>query len=172
MLRSAFIIFTLLLLNGCSTRGVRHYAKYQIKEHKPPIKKNKSSYNLEEQNWITKALYQEYKKWYRTPYKFGGINTSGIDCSSLIQTVYKDAFGITVSRTTDKQAKDGYLISKKSTKEGDLVLFKTGHNVRHAGIIIENDKFMHASKKNGVIISRLSNPYWKSRYWQSRRILP
>jgi cell wall-associated NlpC family hydrolase len=63
-------------------------------------------------------------------------------------------------------------VSKNSTKEGDLVFFKTGFNTRHAGIIIEQDKFMHTSQKNGVSISSLSNPYWKSRYWQSRRVLP
>jgi cell wall-associated NlpC family hydrolase len=173
MIRLTLIISLLLLFSGCSTK---HYRQHSYPQKKDTSSKSTPravpSYKPKKQNWITTALYHEYKKWYRTPYKFGGINTNGLDCSSLIQIVYRDAFSISLPRTTKDQVKKGYLVSKNSTKEGDLVFFKTGFNTRHAGIIIEQDKFMHTSQKNGVSISSLSNPYWKSRYWQSRRVLP
>ena len=175
MIRLTLIISLLLLFSGCSTKHMRQHSKPQeqnqntTSKHKP---RAITSYKPKKQNWITTALYHEYKKWYKTPYKLGGINTNGLDCSSLIQIVYRDAFSVSLPRTTKDQVKKGYLISKNSTKEGDLVFFKTGFNTRHAGIIIEQDKFIHTSQKNGVTISSLSNPYWRSRYWQSRRILP
>ncbi len=172
-MRLTLIISLILLFSGCSTKHYKQHSKSQ-EQNKNTSSKPKAtpSYKPKKQNWITTALYHEYKKWYKTPHKLGGINTNGLDCSSLIQIVYRDAFSISLPRTTKDQVKKGYLISKNSTKEGDLVFFKTGFNTRHAGIIIEEDKFMHTSKKNGVSISSLSNPYWKSRYWQSRRILP
>jgi lipoprotein Spr/probable lipoprotein NlpC len=158
MLRLTLFVSVLLILSGCSTK--------QIRQHSKP------SYKPQKQNWITSALYSEYKEWYQTPYELGGDDEDGIDCSSLIQIVYKDAFNINLPRTTKEQVKEGYLVKKNSTKEGDLVFFKTGFNTRHAGIIIEKDKFIHTSQKRGVSISSLRNPYWKKRYWQSRRILP
>ncbi|WP_321779208.1 C40 family peptidase [Sulfurimonas sp.] len=161
----------LILFSGCSSRTLRQHS-YQETSSKSQKNYAPPKYKPKKQNWITTALYHEYKKWYRTPYKYGGMNKYGLDCSSLIQIVYRDAFNIRLPRTTKNQVKKGYLISKNSTKEGDLVFFKIGYNSRHAGIVIEKGKFMHASQKNGVSISSLSNPYWKSRYWQSRRILP
>jgi len=122
--------------------------------------------------WITMALLQEYKKWHATPYRLGGLGENGIDCSSLIQQIYKDAFGIVLPRTAQSQAEKGRQVSKESIKAGDLIFFKTGANERHAGIVIEEGKFIHSSQKYGVIISQLSNPYWKNTYWQSRRVLP
>jgi len=160
MLRLTLVVSLLLLLSGCSTK---HISKTKTSKH---------LYKPQKQNWITKALYHEYKRWHRAPYKLGGSNTNGVDCSSFIQIVYRDAFNIKLPRTTKDQVKKGYFINKSSIKEGDLVFFKTGYNIRHAGIIIEKDKFMHASQKSGVSISSLSNPYWRSRYWQSRRVLP
>jgi len=38
------------------------------------------------------------------------------------------------------------------------------------GIYLEKNKFLHASQKKGVTISRLDNVYWKSNYWKSVRI--
>ncbi len=171
MLRLLLIASILLLFNGCSSRKLRQHSSTTTPT-KTIKNKQQPKYKPKKQNWITTALYHEYKKWYRTPYKYGGMNKYGLDCSSLVQIVYRDAFSIKLPRTTKDQVKKGYLVSKNTTKEGDLVFFKTGYNSRHAGIVIEEGKFMHASQKNGVSISSLSNPYWKSRYWQSRRILP
>ena len=169
MIRIAIVASLLFLLSGCSTKSSKQH--FQPKKKQSTLKA-KPSYKPQKKNWITTALYHEYIKWYKTPYKFGGINTNGLDCSALIQIVYRDAFSIHLPRTTKDQVKKGYLIKKNSTKEGDLVFFKTGFKTRHAGIIIEQDKFMHTSTKNGVSVSSLSNPYWRSKYWQSRRILP
>ncbi|MFT7003046.1 MAG: cell wall-associated NlpC family hydrolase [Sulfurimonas sp.] len=171
MFRLLFVMLcALIIFSGCSTKRVKHPSR--ITTHAKLKPKPKPSYKPKEDNWVTTALYTEYKKWYKTPYEYGGEDEDGIDCSALIQIVYKDAFNIKLPRTTKAQVKKGYLISKKSTQEGDLVFFKTGFKTRHAGIIIEKNKFIHTSSKNGVSVSSLNNPYWKRNYWQSRRILP
>ena len=166
-----FVLSLLFFLSGCSTKGVKAY-KPQIKISKTSSTKPKPSYKPKKKNWVTSALYKEYKKWYKTPYKYGGTNFNGVDCSSFIQNVYFDAFKIRLPRTTKDQAKKGYFVKRPHLREGDLIFFKTPYNVRHTGIIIEKDKFIHASTKHGVTISSLHNPYWKDKYWQSRRILP
>ncbi|MBL0707517.1 MAG: C40 family peptidase [Sulfurimonas sp.] len=171
MLRLLLIASALIVFSGCSSRTLRQHSSHST-HIKTSHYKAKPKYKPKIQNWITDALYDQYKIWYKTPYKYGGVSKYGLDCSSLAQIVYRDAFGIRLPRTTKYQVKKGYLISKNSTKEGDLVFFKTGYDSRHVGIIIENDKFMHTSQKNGVSISSLRNPYWRSKYWQSRRILP
>jgi len=169
MFKAALLLISITLLTGCSSKKSLTYNTDRVKtEHQvtqPP-------YKPKSKNWITTSLYKEYKKWYKTPFRLGGMTQDGVDCSGLIHTIYKDAFGIEIPRTTREQVLRGHKISKNSTKEGDLVFFKTGYNKRHIGIIIEEGKFIHTSQKNGVIVSQLSNPYWQSTYWQSRRILP
>ena len=155
------ILFSVLLLTGCSTRG---NPSFNTKTKNLPTKSSN--------NYITNALYQEYERWDSTKYRFGGEDFNGIDCSSLIQTIYKNAFSIKLPRTTRDQVKQGYKVSRNNLKDGDLVFFKTGYDTRHAGIIIERYKFIHASQKHGVTISSLYNPYWRNKYWQARRILP
>ncbi len=155
----------LLFLGACSSK--------KVSTHKPnKSKKITYSKKIKTHNWINTALSKEYAKWDGTPYRYGGTSLKGVDCSSLMQIIYRDAFGIKIPRTTKEQAKTGYQIKKKSAKEGDLVFFKTGRNTRHSGILVGDGKFIHSSTKYGVIISSLNNPYWKSKYWQIRRVLP
>ena len=165
------LVSLLLFVGGCSTKGAHAY-KASLNSHKTPTKKKSPPYTLVEKNAITLALYDEYLKWYGVPYRLGGSTYNGVDCSSLVQSIYRDAFGIRVPRTTKEQAKVGYKINKSSLKEGDLLLFKTGYNVRHSGIYLEKGNFLNASTFYGVTISNINNPYWRSKYWQSRRVLP
>jgi lipoprotein Spr/probable lipoprotein NlpC len=166
-MKTALFIIFVLLFSGCSTKIAPTYSKrIELQNRVEP------SYKPKSKNWITTALFNEYKKWYQTPYEYGGTCLEGVDCSSLVQTIYKDAFNIDIPRTTKEQVKRGYKVSRNSTKEGDLVFFKTGYKTRHVGIIIEKGKFINTSTKHGVTISQLNNPYWKDKYWQSRRILP
>jgi lipoprotein Spr/probable lipoprotein NlpC len=163
MLKNILIFsITLFIFAGCSIKEVQ------------PLPEPSVTVIEEEENpqWVKQALYKEYDKWCETPYKLGGQGSRGIDCSSLVQNVYYDAFGIKLPRATDEQAKVGYEIPLNSSKEGDLVFFKTGRKTRHAGIIIDKGQFLHSSTTDGVTISQLNNPYWKNTYWQTRRVLP
>jgi len=160
------VFAVLLLLSGCSSKKISKptYKNKKTKKAATTVKHTG--------NWINKALLKEYAKWDGVPYKYGGTSLKGVDCSSLMQILYRDAFGLKIPRTTKSQAKIGYQIKKNSSREGDLVFFKTGWNTRHSGIIIENGRFIHSSTKYGVMVSSLNNPYWKSKYWQTRRVLP
>jgi lipoprotein Spr/probable lipoprotein NlpC len=151
-------------LSGCSSRYVK----------KPTHISDRTKYQTKQKHILSvkSALYREYKKWENTPYRYGGNSLRGVDCSSLVQQIYKDALNIRVPRTTKQQAKVGYWVARKRVKEGDLVLFKTGYNTRHSGIYLENGNFINSSTSVGVTISNLNNPYWRSKYWQSRRVLP
>jgi lipoprotein Spr/probable lipoprotein NlpC len=163
----------LLLVSGCSTKKTpkvkKKYEASLLKRALP--KKENPPYKLKTTSAIKEALYDEYKKWYGVKYCYGGTTKNGIDCSAFVQVVYKDAFNLKVPRTTKEQAKVGYHVKKRNIKEGDLVLFKTGWDSRHSGIYIERGNFLHTSTKHGVTISNLNNPYWKTKYWQTRRVL-
>tara|TARA_R110001583_G_scaffold1565_1_gene12190 strand:- start:2448 stop:2999 length:552 start_codon:yes stop_codon:yes gene_type:complete len=116
-------------------------------------------------------LRSEYTYWVGSPYRLGGNSLRGIDCSSLVQQVFKNSFNIRLPRTTEYQVRKGYSIKKSDLKVGDLVFFKTGRTTRHVGIYMGNNEFFHVSTSQGTKISSLSNPYWKRKYWQSRRII-
>ncbi|WP_028302396.1 NlpC/P60 family protein [Oceanospirillum beijerinckii] len=119
---------------------------------------------------VKAALYREYQYWKGTRYTLGGTSKKGVDCSGLIYVVYKKQFGIELPRTTLYQSKTGVWIKQNSLRPGDLVFFRTGSKVRHVGIYVEGNQFLHASTSKGVILSRLDNPYWKEKYWHSRRM--
>lgn len=120
---------------------------------------------------VNKNFSKFYKEWKGVKYKFGGNSKKGIDCSAFIQKAYMKTLNIKIPRTTLQQSKKGKNISKSELKLGDLVFFKTGRNSRHVGIYMQDGKFMHASTKKGVTISRLDNIYFRKHYWKSQRIL-
>lgn len=120
---------------------------------------------------IKGKLYRQYQQWKGTKYKYGGLSRTGIDCSGLIYKTYREQLGKNVPRTTDLQVKTGKKIARSELRAGDLVFFKTGSKVRHVGIYIEGGKFLHVSTKAGVKISKLTDYYWKDKYWHARRVV-
>ncbi len=95
----------------------------------------------------------------------------GLDCSGFVYLTYQSRFGMTLPRTTQRQAKFGRKISPRRLQPGDLVFFKTGWFDRHVGIYVEDRRFLHVSTKNGVQLSSLEDPYWRKRYWKAVRII-
>ena len=62
--------------------------------------------------------------------------------------------------------------------EGDLLFFKIGNRrdaINHVGLVVairNNDiKFIHATTREGVIISGLNENYWLNAFFQARRVL-
>lgn len=122
---------------------------------------------------VTKPdLMMFYDEWYGTPYQWGGTEKSGIDCSAFVQKAFVEAYQVALPRTTRLQSKQGVKLDRKDAEHGDLVFFKTSRARYHVGIYLGNKQFMHVSEKKGVIISRTDNPYWASKFWQIRRVVP
>lgn len=120
---------------------------------------------------VRAALMAEYESWKGTPYRFGGESSAGIDCSALVQRIFRDSLDFDLPRSTRGQALIGQRVDKAALKTGDLVFFKPEQSGRHVGIYLDDGRFLHASSSKGVRISRLDNPYWQRYYWQSRRAL-
>ncbi len=118
------------------------------------------------------ALYHQHQEWRDTPYKEGGLGKTGVDCSGFVHLTYGTKFGLHIPRTTKKLQNVGKKIVKDQLLPGDLVFFKTGFFTRHVGIYFQNNLFLHASTKKGVILSDLQQPYWSKAYWKAVRILP
>lgn len=117
-------------------------------------------------------LREHYKLWKGTPYRLGGLTTRGIDCSGFVLVTFKALLGTTLPRTVEAQAQLGQGIGPEQLETGDLVFFRTGGATRHVGIYLEQGRFLHASTRRGVMISRLGDGYWRHRYWQARRVRP
>ncbi|MGB2078615.1 MAG: NlpC/P60 family protein [Vibrio sp.] len=117
------------------------------------------------------GMQHVYQEWKGTPYRLGGTTKRGIDCSAFTQVAMRDVYQVNLPRTTEQLAQQGSKVSRSNAAYGDLVFFKTGWRTRHVGIYVGNNQFMHASTSKGVIISSLDNVYWKSKFWQIRRVL-
>ncbi|OEF30163.1 C40 family peptidase [Vibrio rumoiensis] len=113
-----------------------------------------------------------YQSWEGVPYEFGGATKQGIDCSAFMQVAMSSVYQLHLPRSTELQSKEGEYVPESQATFGDLVFFKTGWNQRHVGLYLGDNEFMHASSSKGVIISRLDNPYWASKFWQFRRVTP
>ncbi|EMI5488956.1 bifunctional murein DD-endopeptidase/murein LD-carboxypeptidase [Providencia stuartii] len=116
-------------------------------------------------------IMDQYANWKGVSYRLGGTTKSGVDCSSFVQRTFIEQFGVALPRTTSEQESSGKSVSRNSLKAGDLVLFKTGRRMKHVGIYIGDNKFVHASTSSGVIVSEMTNEYWNKRYYAGRRII-
>ncbi len=126
--------------------------------------------NTEVEQLQNKALLESVDEWYGTKYRLGGTTKKGIDCSAFVQASFIAAFGITLPRTAREQYKVVRHISRTELKEGDLVFFNTRGGVSHVGIYLQNNKFIHASVSQGVVVSDLYEPYYLKKYIGAGRI--
>lgn len=115
-------------------------------------------------------LLQHYQVWQGVPYRLGGNDKQGVDCSSFTQQAFRQQFGITLPRTTQAQARVGERLEQVPLSPGDLLFYRSLVKVRHVGIYLGQGEFLHASTSQGVMISRVDNPYWAGHFWQARRL--
>lgn len=111
------------------------------------------------------------KPWLGTPYKYGGTDMDGVDCSGFVQQIYLQVFDIKLPRTTEEMFAEGSIVREGWLTCSDLVFFKNirGSGVDHVGIYIGNDRFIHASSSSGVVISDLTSEYYSEHFVSARR---
>ena len=106
------------------------------------------------------------------PYRRGGRDQRGIDCSGLVQAVYSRE-RIALPRTCEAQARVGAPIPVAQAQPGDLLFFADGPaDVSHVGIYAGSGAFIHASTGAGrVRVDALDDRYFAVRLRQARRVL-
>jgi cell wall-associated NlpC family hydrolase len=100
-----------------------------------------------------------------TPYVWGANGPSSFDCSGFTVYVFRH-FGISLTRTTYTQIKQGSYVSRGNLKPGDLIFFGTG-TPHHVGIYVGNNSYIHAPQTGDVVkISALT----RRDYLSARRV--
>ncbi|WP_456392500.1 NlpC/P60 family protein [Nitratifractor sp.] len=154
-------VLLLLFTSGCGP-------KYDYTIHKPKVK-----YQAPSREALSKLLNKQLGK----PYIWAEEGPDAFDCSGLVYYCYASMNMQQIPRVSRNQAKVGKEVSVKDLRYGDLIFFdttprKTGQ-ITHVGIYVGDGKFQHAAnEKEGVKISSLSKPYYRSRIKLCRRWLP
>jgi len=118
----------------------------------------------------TAKLLAAARGWLGVPYAWGGETRRGIDCSALVQIVYRTV-GIDLPRSSYEQFRMGVGIPQNSLKPGDLVFFSTnGPGASHVGIYLGDGQFISATRRQ-VEIQSMTLAYWQNAYRGSRRII-
>jgi lipoprotein Spr/probable lipoprotein NlpC len=107
-------------------------------------------------------LYNFIELWAGVPYKFGGLDKDGVDCSGLACLLEKEVYGISLPRITWQQVAVIKRKYESDLKEGDLVFFDfDGKQFSHVGVYLQNGYIVHASSIKGVIIVPLHGAIYK-----------
>lgn len=111
-----------------------------------------------------KAIVDEASRWLGTPYKYGGNDRNGVDCSGLVLQVYDTALSIKLPRVSREQKEFCSSTSVAALMPGDLLFFATGREkdrVSHVGIFVGDNRMIHASASKGVIVSDFTEDYYR-----------
>jgi cell wall-associated NlpC family hydrolase len=106
-------------------------------------------------------------------YRFGGNSPeTGLDCSGLVQTVFRNALGLDLPRTAREMASLGNRVTRSELQPGDLVFFNTmRRNFSHVGIYLGDGRFVHAPARGGAVrVESIGTAYWSKRFNGARRV--
>ena len=119
-------------------------------------------------------IIDEARSWLNTPYHSGAkIKGVGVDCGQLLIAVYENAGLLTIGECDPgyysnewhlHKSEEKYLgwvqkycdVIDRESQPGDIALFKFGRCISHGGIMISENKLIHAYFGMGVIVSEIN----------------
>lgn len=164
-LAQTLLLVSFITLVGCSSSSGKKSATAQ-----EPVDTSSEPGDQADLIPVIAALHDQMHTWHGTPYEWGGTRLSGVDCSGFVWRTLKDRFNLPVERLTTRDLIHmGTNVKPKQLRPGDLVFFRINGGM-HVGFYDTDRHFLHASTSKGVIRSSLDNPYWKSVFYQARRL--
>jgi cell wall-associated NlpC family hydrolase len=105
------------------------------------------------------------------PYRNGGADTDGFDCSGFTQYVFAQ-HGVGLPREVRDQFHAGRAVDRRALEVGDLLFFSTaGSGASHVAILVGDGEFVHAPSETGVVrVEHLGTRYWSRRFVGARRV--
>lgn len=104
------------------------------------------------------------------PYRYGGGDGDGFDCSGLVQYVFDQA-GVELPRTASLQYSRGSHIDSQYAAPGDLVFFRIDGRL-HVAIYVGDGRFIHApATGQQVTLAAIGSPYWQEHLVSVVRVL-
>lgn len=120
-------------------------------------------------------LYVESAAVIGVPWRRGGTDERGLDCSGLTARLYRKVYRKRLRHNSEEQrVLDCRKVNRSNLLEGDLVFFHDGRNrhaASHVGIYLKNHRFLHASMRHGVIVSSLDEDYYRHHWLCGGRVL-
>jgi cell wall-associated NlpC family hydrolase len=107
------------------------------------------------------------------PYRWGGSDPArGLDCSGLVQHVYKNVVALDLPRRSEEMSRLGKRVLRGELRAGDLLFFNTlGYPNSHVAVYVGEGRFVHAPSRRGrVRLDDLDDRYWRDRFNGARRI--
>lgn len=99
-----------------------------------------------------------------TPYRYGGADAGGFDCSGLVYFAYRHA-GKQIPRTTGSMWNSLQRVPAAELRAGDVLFFRIEGKVSHVGMYLGDRRFVHAPQRGReVSVAKLDSPYYRQAY--------
>ena len=174
--RVLILLLLLIFMDSCRLFRRKEYdnSSASSKTRSSPASK---SYSKTYNSKTIKEIVTLARSYTGVPYRSGGTDGNGMDCSGLLYCVYGE-YGFKIPRISWQQSEIGREISVDELRTGDWVFFVTNKggtgSINHAGMITEfrNEKevlFIHASSSKGIKEDNLLSKYWMSCFAKATR---
>ncbi len=150
-------ILAAVFLTSCAAKKNTTAASYKSIEEKYA-----HQLGVGKESISNKKLYSFIDEWEGVKYTYGGKSKKGVDCSGFTSILFKEVFSRELSGSSAAIYGQCEKITREELKEGNLVFFRIEtKEISHVGVYLQNNKFVHATTKAGVMIDDLNSEYYK-----------